>query len=132
MPFIHHFSFPTSLIKNRIPTIAKPNAFSLIHSPYSLLTTRKLHNAVRFLKVFTVIAMVCSKFSKITKQHKKTWSLLHKRPMEMEFNFQELFNNNVWEFLQKKAVSLSTSVGYLVPCILTLMAFVASTGTISH
>ena len=50
----------------------------------------------------------------------------------MEFNFQELFNDNVWEFLQKEAASLSTSVGYLVPCILTLTVFVASTGTISH
>ena len=77
--------------------------------------------------------MASSKLSKITKQHEKTWSLLHKRLMEMEFNFQELFNDNVWEFLQKKAASLSTSVGYLVPCILTSTAFVASTGSlISH
>ena len=77
--------------------------------------------------------MACSKLSKITKQHEKIWSLLHKRLMEMEFNFQEQFNDNVWEFLQKKAASLSTSVGYLVPCILTSTAFVASTGSlISH
>ena len=77
--------------------------------------------------------MACSKLSKITKQHEKTWSILHKRLMEMEFNFQELFNDNVWEFLQKKAASLSTSVGYLFPCILTSTAFVASTGSlISH
>ena len=53
--------------------------------------------------------------------------------MEMEFNFQQLFNDNGWEFLQKIAASLSTSVGYLVPCILTSTAFVASTGSlISH
>ena len=76
---------------------------------------------------------MASKLSKITKQHEKTWGLLHKRLMEMEFNFQQLFNDNVWEFLQKKAASLSTSVGYLVPCILTSTAFVASTGSlISH
>ena len=48
--------------------------------------------------------------------------------MEMGSNFQQLFNNNFWEFFQNKAASSSTSVGYLVPCILTLTAFVASTG----
>ena len=96
------------LIKNRIPTTVIPNAFSIFHSLYSLLTTPLLYNAARLFKVSTVIAMACSKLSKIqvTKQHEKTWSVLHKRLMEMEFNFQELFNNNVWEFLQKKKLSL--------------------------
>ena len=118
------------LLKNQIPTIAILDALSVIHSLYLLLTTRLLHNAVRIFKVSTVIAMACSKLSKITKQHEKTRSLLHKRFVEMEFNFHELFNDNVWEFLQKKAASLSTSAGYLVPCILTSTAFVASTGSL--
>jgi len=77
--------------------------------------------------------MSCSKLSKITRQHEKTWSLLHKRLIEMTFPFHELFEDNVWEFLQKKAAALSTSVGYLIPSLLSTTAFVASTGsTIKH
>ena len=76
---------------------------------------------------------MASKVSKITKKHKKAGCLLHKRPMEMGSNFKHLFNNNFWEFFQNKSASSSTSVGYLVPCILTSTAFVASTGSlISH
>ena len=74
--------------------------------------------------------MACSKLSKIIRQHKKTYSLLHKCLMEMEFNFEELVNDNVWEFLHKKAAFLSRSVGYLVLCMLTSTAFVASTGSL--
>lgn len=135
MPFILYSAFFISHLLNQEPNTDNCNTQRLLINSLTLLASdnKQLHNAARFFKVSTVIAMACSKMSKITKQHEKTWSLLHKRLMEMEFNFQELFNDNVWEFLQKKAASLSTSVGYLVPCILTSTAFVASTGSlISH
>lgn len=77
--------------------------------------------------------MSCSKLSKITRQHEKTWSLLHKRLIEMTFPYNQLFDDNVWQYINHQAASLSTSVGYLVLTLLTTTAFIASTGaTIKH
>ena len=69
-----------------------------------------------------------SKISKVARQHEKTWSLLHKRLVDIDFEYKDLFEENVWTFLNHKAASLSTSVGYLVPSILATTAFIASTG----
>ncbi|KAK3726241.1 hypothetical protein QZH41_001309 [Actinostola sp. cb2023] len=72
--------------------------------------------------------MSSSKLSKIARQHENTWSQLHQRLMNLPFQYNELFEENVWEFISKKSDSLSTSVGYLIPCLLATTAFVASTG----
>lgn len=77
--------------------------------------------------------MSSSKLTKITRQHERTWSLLHKRLMGISFDFGEVFQENVWAFLTNTASSLSTSAGYLVPSILASTAFLASKHSlISH
>ena len=77
--------------------------------------------------------MSSSKLSKPSRQHENTWRFLHKRLVEIPFSFEELFEPQVWQFLHNKAASLSTSVGYLVPCIIATTAFIASCGaTISN
>ncbi|KAK3746846.1 hypothetical protein QZH41_000036 [Actinostola sp. cb2023] len=81
-----------------------------------------IRQAVHYVK------MSSSKLSKIARQHENTWSQLHQRLMNLPFQYNELFEENVWEFISKKSDSLSTSVGYLIPCLLATTAFVASTG----
>ncbi|XP_020915082.2 uncharacterized protein LOC110252595 [Exaiptasia diaphana] len=77
--------------------------------------------------------MSSSKLSKITRQHERTWSQLHKRLIDLDFNFSGVFKENVWEYLSNTATSTSTSIGYLIPCILASTAFIASKkGSLIH
>ena len=67
-----------------------------------------------------------SKLQKINKQHEKTWTKLHQRLTQVRFDFAELFSPEVKEFIKRKATSLSSNTGYLVPALLTTTSFVAS------
>ena len=67
-----------------------------------------------------------SKLQTINKQHEKTWTKLHQRLIQVRFNFAELFSPEVKEFIMRKATSLSSNTGYLVPALLTTTSFVAS------
>ena len=68
--------------------------------------------------------MVCSKITKLRRQHENTWADLHRRLMSMPFDYGRLFPENVFEFIEQSALSMSSCVGYLVPCLLSTTAFV--------
>ena len=42
----------------------------------------------------------------------------------MPFDYGRLFLENVFEFIEQTALSMSSCVGYLVPCLLSTTAFV--------
>ena len=68
--------------------------------------------------------MACSKIARLRRQHENTWADLHRRLMSMPFDYGRLFPENVFEFIEQSALSMSSCVGYLVPCLLSTTAFV--------
>ena len=66
----------------------------------------------------------CSKITRLRRQHENTWADLHRRLMSMPFDYGRLFLENVFEFIEQTALSMSSCVGYLVPCLLSTTAFV--------
>ena len=65
-----------------------------------------------------------SKLAKVAKQHEKTWAQLHRRLISIPFDYDCLFPSPVAEFVNKKAASLGSCPGYLVPCLLTSTAYI--------
>ena len=63
-----------------------------------------------------------SKLAKVAKQHEKTWAQLHRRLISIPFDYDCLFPPSVAEFVNKKAASIGSCPGYLVPCLLTSTA----------
>jgi ribosome biogenesis GTPase A len=57
--------------------------------------------------------------TKVARQHETTWTQLHKRIADIPFQFEEIF-------LPHKAVSLNSSIGYLIPSLLTSTAFLSA------
>ena len=70
--------------------------------------------------------MSTSKLQKINKQHERTRTMLHKRLINMPFQYEDIFEEDVKEFVRQKAQSMSTNTGYLVPALLATTSFVAS------
>ena len=58
-----------------------------------------------------------SKLAKVSKQHEKTWCDLHQRLISVPFSFEDVFTERVYEFIKNKGIALSTSTGYMVPCL---------------
>lgn len=59
-----------------------------------------------------------SKLAKVAKQHEVTWAQLNRRLISLPFNYDSLFPPRVAEFVKKKAASIGSCPGYLVPCLL--------------
>ena len=78
------------------------------------------------LKSFLSLNMSSSKLARVSKQHEKTWCDLHRHLISVPFSFEDVFTEPVYEFIKNKAIALSTSIGYMVPCLLTTTAFVTS------
>ncbi len=76
------------------------------------------------LKSFLSSNMSSSKLARVSKQHEKTWCDLHRRLISVPFSFEDVFTEPAYEFIKNKAIALSTSIGYMVPCLLTTTAFV--------
>ena len=71
--------------------------------------------------------------AKLLKQPDSTWAPLQKRLVALPEPTSSLFDHRVSDFLQRKADSLSTSAGFLVPSLITTTALVAGmNSTISH
>lgn len=66
-----------------------------------------------------------SKLLKVSKQQEKTWCHLHRRLISLPFSFQDVFSEDVYDFVNNQAISISSSIGYMVPCLLATTAFVA-------
>ena len=77
--------------------------------------------------------MSCSKQARLGRQHENTWADLHRRLIAMPFDFEEMFSKNVYDFIINKAMSVSSSIGYFVPCLLGTTSFVVGLNSlISH
>lgn len=62
--------------------------------------------------------------SKLNKQHEQTWINLQQRLNAVQFQYSKLFpNQDVYNFVKNKAVSVGSCEGYFVPSLLTTTAF---------
>ena len=71
------------------------------------------------------VKMSSSKLAKISKQHENTWAQLHRRLISLPFSYKDVFPDEIYNYIENQAVSRSSSIGYMVPCLLTSTAFVA-------
>ena len=63
--------------------------------------------------------------SKLNKQHEQTWINLQKRLNSVQFPYQKLFpNQDVYQFVKNKAVSVGSCEGYFIPSLLTTTGFI--------
>ena len=67
-----------------------------------------------------------SKLNKISKQQDLTWSKLHRRLIEIPFDFSEIFSPSVAKFLNTHATSTSSNIGYFTATVLATTAFIVS------
>ena len=67
-----------------------------------------------------------SKLAKVAKQHEVTWAQLNRRLITLPFNYDVLFTPSVAEFVKKKAASIGSCPGYLVPCLLATTAYLTA------
>ena len=64
---------------------------------------------------------------KINRQNASTWSKLHQRISTIPFDFAQVMDARVLQFLENKAKSVGSSLGFLLPAILTTRCYVLST-----
>lgn len=77
--------------------------------------------------------MACSKQARLARQHENTWADLHRRLIAIPYDYKQLFPANVFQFINKKALSTSSNIGYFVPCLLSTTSFVVGlNSSISH
>ncbi|KXJ14385.1 uncharacterized protein LOC110238953 [Exaiptasia diaphana] len=62
--------------------------------------------------------------SKLNKQNEQTWINLQKRLNDVQFKYDNLFPEAVYQFIQNKATSVGSCDGYFIPSLLTASAFV--------
>ena len=63
--------------------------------------------------------------SNLNKQHEQTWINLQKRLNSVQFPYQKLFpNQEVYQFVKNKAISVGSCKGYFIPSLLTTTAFI--------
>ena len=93
--------------------------FLLIHS-----ATKTTQSIIELHKVSSNMSF--SKLARVSKQHEKTWCDLHRRLISVPFSFEDVFTEPVYEFIKNKAIALSTSIGYMAPCLLTTTACICS------
>ena len=68
--------------------------------------------------------MASNPFTKVARQHEKTWTSLQRRISGMSYDYADLFQDNVLQFLKNKALSLGSSIAYFAPTLLTTTAFI--------
>ena len=64
---------------------------------------------------------------KICRQNAVTWSRLHQRISAIPFDLSNAIDASVFTFLDNKAKSMGSCVGYLMPAILTTVCYLMST-----
>ena len=60
---------------------------------------------------------------RLSRQNENTWASFHQRVSGIAFNYEELFSDAVFKFLEAKAKSIGSSVGYLLPSLMTATSF---------
>lgn len=61
--------------------------------------------------------------SKLNKQNEQMWINLQKRLNNVQFKYDSLFPESVYEFIKNKATSVGSCDSYFVPSLLTTTAF---------
>ncbi len=61
--------------------------------------------------------------TKIGRQHEKTWYALQKGLSSLPFDYHNIMPDNVYRFINNKATSVSSCVGYFLPAILTTVSY---------
>ena len=60
---------------------------------------------------------------RLSGQNKNAWASFHQRVSGIAFNYDKLFSDAVFKFLEAKAKSIGSSVGYLFPSLMTATSF---------
>ena len=60
---------------------------------------------------------------RLSRQNESTWASFHQRVANIPYDYSTMFHPPVYEFLRHKANSLGSSLGYLVPSLLTSTAY---------
>ena len=60
---------------------------------------------------------------RLSRQNENTWASFHRRVSGIAFSYEELFSDDVFKFLEAKAKSIGSSVGYLLPSLMTATSF---------
>ena len=60
---------------------------------------------------------------RLTRQNKATWASFHRRVSAITFHYEQIFPDVVFKFLEAKAKSVGSSIGYLFPSMMTATAF---------
>ena len=66
------------------------------------------------------------KLAKVVKQHDQTWAQLNRHLIFVPLSYENLISPRVAESMSKKAASIGSCPGYVVPCLLTTIAFVVA------
>ncbi|CAH3153562.1 unnamed protein product, partial [Porites lobata] len=59
----------------------------------------------------------------LSRQNEATWASFHHRVSGIHYNYDQLFPKTVFQFLEAKAKSVGSSIGYLVPSLMTATSF---------
>ena len=68
--------------------------------------------------------MAYNPLTKVARQHENTWASLQRRVAGIPYSYTSLFPQDVMQFIENKAVSLGSSIGYFAPALLTTTAFI--------
>ena len=60
---------------------------------------------------------------RLSRQNEATWTSFHRRVSGIHYNYDQLFPETVFQFLEAKAKSVGSSIGYLVPSLMTATSF---------
>lgn len=61
---------------------------------------------------------------KVARQQEITWTTLHQRIAGLSYQHSSLFGDQVGRFVENKALSLGSSIGYFCPALFTTTAFI--------
>jgi len=60
---------------------------------------------------------------RLSRQKDATWASFHHQVSGINYNYDQLFPETVFQFLEPKAKSVGSSTGYLVPSLMTATSF---------
>ena len=118
-PFIKLPTLPTIVFINLLLLLSDYSHFKLLN------VIPSVHNLLSCLSVCTCTYAVnmTNPYAKIARQSEGTWALFHKRVSSIQFDYSDLFTDKVYSFLENMAKFIGSSIGYLLPSILTSTAF---------
>ena len=110
-------------------TSTNMNLKKLYFFPHLFLFSFRIYFAYIITSIILVkakhVKMSSSKITKISKKHENTWAQLHRQLISPPFSYKDVFPEEVYNYIENQAVSRSSSIGYMVLCLLTSTAFVA-------